>query len=129
MLSKSQIIKSKQLGHLIAEGTILKRVDFPFLVNLLAVTQDKECVYFVMEYVCGGEFFSHLRSVGRFSEAAARFYAAEIVSAFDYLHSHNIIYRDMKPENILVDKDGHVKITDFGFAKQIQSRTYTLCGT
>jgi len=74
-------------------------------------------------------FFSQLRKVGRFSNETARFYAAEIVLALEYLHSTNIVYRDLKPENLLIDKEGHVKITDFGFAKHVEDRTWTLCGT
>lgn len=59
----------------------------------------------------------------------SRFYCAQVVSWFEYLHSKNIIYRDLKPENILIDKTGYLKLTDFGFAKVVEGRTYTLCGT
>lgn len=60
---------------------------------------------------------------------AANFYACEIVLALEYLHSMSIVYRDLKPENLLIDRDGHMKITDFGFAKKLKDRTWTLCGT
>lgn len=63
------------------------------------------------------------------SAFAANFYACEIVLALEYLHSLNIVYRDLKPENLLLDRDGHLKITDFGFAKKLKDRTWTLCGT
>jgi protein kinase X len=76
----------------------------------------------LLEYVPGGELFSYLRSVGRFNNATGNFYTAEIVSALEYLHSLSIVYRDMKPENLLLDKEGHIKITDFGFAKQLDDR-------
>lgn len=61
--------------------------------------------------------------------SSANFYAAEIVSALEYLHSLQIVYRDLKPENLLINRDGHLKITDFGFAKKLRDRTWTLCGT
>mmetsp|Transcript_15218 Transcript_15218/g.49953 ORF Transcript_15218/g.49953 Transcript_15218/m.49953 type:complete len:373 (+) Transcript_15218:124-1242(+) len=129
ILSKAQIIRTKQVTHIQAEKDILTMVNFPFIVNLVASMQDPEALYFVLEYVVGGEFFTHLRSAGRFSEDTTRFYAAEIMLTFEYLHNMDIIYRDLKPENLLLDKQGHLKITDFGFAKQIEHRTYTLCGT
>lgn len=83
----------------------------------------------LFEYVCGGELFSYLRNAGRFTASSGNFYATEIVSALEYLHSKFVVYRDLKPENLLLDKEGHLKITDFGFAKKLTDRTWTLCGT
>jgi protein kinase X len=83
----------------------------------------------LLDYVCGGELFSYLRNAGRFCTSTANFYTAEIVLALEYLHSQSVVYRDLKPENLLLDKDGHLKITDFGFAKKLTDRTWTLCGT
>ena len=76
----------------------------------------------LLEYVLGGELFSHLRRAGRFSNDVAKFYAAEITLAIEHLHSKNIVYRDLKPENLLLDERGHIKITDFGFAKIVEDR-------
>lgn len=76
----------------------------------------------IMEYVIGGELFSHLRRAGRFNNEVTKFYAAEIVLALEYLHSLNIVYRDLKPENLLIDSTGHIKITDFGFSKRVEDR-------
>ena len=76
----------------------------------------------LMEYVPGGELFSYLRNYGRFNNSMANFYASEIVCALDYLHSRTVVYRDLKPENLLLDRDGHLKITDFGFAKKLLDR-------
>ena len=83
----------------------------------------------LLEYVGGGELFSRLRKEGRFANDVALFYACEILLVFEYLHSLNVAYRDLKPENVLIDKYGHVKLTDFGFAKEVPDRTFTLCGT
>ena len=84
----------------------------------------------LFEYISGGELFSRLRKDGRFANDVALFYATEILLAIQYLHKRDIVYRDLKPENLLIDKYGHIKITDFGFAKRIENnRTFTLCGT
>lgn len=94
----------------------------PFFTRRYKSLQDEKHLYMVMEYVIGGEVFTHLRHRNRFSNATATFYAAEIVLAFEYLHSMDIIYRDLKPENLLIDRQGHIKITDFGFAKRVPDR-------
>jgi len=129
ILSKAKIIQTKQVQHVKQERDILSTINHPHIVNLLGYFQDSKCLYLVLEYVCGGEFFTHLRNVGRLANDTARFYAAEVLLAFEYLHSRDIIYRDLKPENLLLDSRGHIKIADFGFAKKIEYRTYTLCGT
>ena len=129
MLKKSEVIRLKQVQHVKAEKDILMMIDHPFIVILLATFQDAKRLYMLMEFVNGGELFSHLRKEGRLSIEAARFYTAEIVLAFQYLHDRNVVYRDLKPENLLLDSRGHIKITDFGFAKIVDSRTWTLCGT
>ncbi|XP_014669463.1 PREDICTED: protein kinase DC2-like [Priapulus caudatus] len=109
--------------------TLLETVKHPFLVNLLWTSHDDTFLYMLFDYVCGGELFTYLRHAGNFDSATANFYTAEIVSALEYLHALAIVYRDMKPENLLLDKEGHLKITDFGFAKKLEDRTWTLCGT
>jgi serine/threonine protein kinase len=76
----------------------------------------------LLEYAMGGELFSYLRKLGRFSLEATRFYASEILLAIEYLHERQIVYRDLKPENLLLDSRGHIKITDFGFAKVVPDR-------
>lgn len=92
-------------------------------------TQDDRYLYLVLELVQGGELFTYLRQSGRFLAPQASFYAAQVTMMFEYLHSKNVIYRDLKPENILIGTDGYLKLTDFGFAKIVEGRTYTLCGT
>ncbi|KAJ2888485.1 cAMP-dependent protein kinase catalytic subunit [Coemansia asiatica] len=129
VLRKSQVVKLKQVEHINNEKNILEVARHPFIVRLECTMQNERNLYMLMEYVPGGELFSHLRRAGRFPDDVARFYAAEIVLALDYLHGKKIIWRDTKPENILLDERGHVKLTDFGFAKRVEERTWTLCGT
>ncbi|RGB43523.1 kinase-like domain-containing protein [Rhizophagus diaphanus] len=129
VLKKSEVVRLKQVEHTNNEKHILEQVQHPFLVNLWGTFQDSANLYMVMDYVVGGELFSILRKNQRFPDHVAKFYAAEVVLAFEYLHERDIIYRDLKPENLLLDNNGHIKITDFGFAKHVPDITWTLCGT
>jgi serine/threonine protein kinase len=129
ILKKSEILRLKQVEHIRSEVRILSGVHHPFIVNLVGLQADERRLYMLFEYVPGGELFSHLRREGKFADEAARFYAAEIALAFEYLHGFDVAYRDLKPENLLLTARGHMKITDFGFAKVVTDRTYTLCGT
>ncbi|CAG9480821.1 cAMP-dependent protein kinase catalytic subunit, putative [Plasmodium vivax] len=126
---KSKIIKQKQVDHVFSERKILNYINHPFCVNLYGSFKDESYLYLVLEFVIGGEFFTFLRRNKRFPNDVGCFYAAQIVLIFEYLQSLNIVYRDLKPENLLLDKDGFIKMTDFGFAKVVDTRTYTLCGT
>lgn len=132
ILSKAMVVKRNQLEHTRAERAILESIDHPFLVRLRYAFQTPTKLYMVMPFLRGGELFFHLRKAKRFTEAQARFFAAEIALGIGHLHSKGIVYRDLKPENILLDDHGHVSLTDFGLAKALTKpgeKTETFCGT
>ena len=131
ILKKMEIIKQKQVDHVYSEFNILSVLNHPFIVQLVGMNfDDPKYLYFIIEYVQGGELFTLLRTRGSFPLEQAKFYTAHIITIFEYLHGKNIIYRDLKPENILINKNGYLKLTDFGFAKYLDNeKTYTLCGT
>ncbi|XP_077442763.1 serine/threonine-protein kinase Sgk1 isoform X2 [Stigmatopora argus] len=133
VLQKKAILKKKEEKHIMCErNVLLKNVKHPFLVGLHYSFQTTDKLYFVLDYINGGELFYHLQRERCFLEPRARFYAAEIASALGYLHSLNIVYRDLKPENILLDSQGHVVLTDFGLCKENiepDGTTSTFCGT
>ena len=138
ILRKTEVIKLKQIDHVRHERAILAQVaGHPFITNLLASFSDHDSLYMLLDYVPGGELFSYLRKLRRFDERVARFYISEIVLVLEYLHEQQggVAYRDLKPENLLLDGDGHIKLVDFGFAKRLGHdgespvETYTLCGT
>jgi serine/threonine protein kinase len=128
-LPKSEIVRLRQVDHVKNERFIMSRVRHPFVADLYATFQDSLNIYMLLSYVPGGELFTHLRRAQRFTPDVTRFYLATIVLALKYLHSFNIIYRDLKPENLLLDSRGYLRLVDFGFAKIVDDRTWTLCGT
>jgi serine/threonine protein kinase len=133
VLSKSTIIARNELEHIKAEKSILMKLEFPFLVRLHYSFQTHHQLYFVMDYINGGELFYHLQKERKFTEERVRFYAAEIVAGLEYLHMAGVIYRDLKPENLLLTSKGHIVMTDFGLSKEglhdPRDRTRTFCGT
>lgn len=132
ILKKSVIIAKDEVAHTLTENRVLQKSRHPFLTHLVYSFQTPDRLCFVMEYVNGGELFYHLSKVRIFSEDRTRFYGAEIISALGYLHQNNIVYRDLKLENLLLDKDGHIKIADFGLCKEDMyygASTKTFCGT
>jgi len=129
IISKSKVMQYNQQEHIISEKNILAEVDHPFLIQLIATFKDTERLYMVLEYCPGGELFTLLQRHKRLKEEHCVFYAGSVMLAFEYLHEISVIYRDLKPENLLLDKQGYIKICDFGFAKRIKDRTWTLCGT
>lgn len=128
--SKKAIIESGLQEHVLNEMRVMKLLSHPFIAQLCSALQDNCYIYFVLELLQGGELFTHLRSRGKLSEQSAKFYAAIVVYAFSTLHSKKIAYRDLKPENLVMDTQGYAKLVDFGLAKQLlQGKTWTLCGT
>lgn len=131
-LKKDVILRRNQKNNTQAERLILEKIRSPFIVRLHFAFQNPEKLYFVMDFLNGGELFYHLRREQRFSEERTRFYAAEIILALETLHENGIIYRDLKPENVLLDCEGHIKLTDFGLSKIKKTEnevSHTFCGT
>ena len=91
--------------------------------------QDDRYIYFITELLKGGDLFTYHRAAEKFNLKQTIFYGAQIVSIFEYLHSKDICYRDLKPENIMISDEGYLKMIDFGFAKVVTKRTFTICGT
>jgi len=128
--SKAAIVESGLEEHVLNEMRVMRKVDHPLIAKLFVALQDSKFIYFVLELLQGGELFTHLRSKGKLPEQSARFYSASVVYAFATIHAKRIAYRDLKPENLVMDVNGYVKLVDFGLAKQLLSgKTWTLCGT
>mmetsp|Transcript_11783 Transcript_11783/g.22778 ORF Transcript_11783/g.22778 Transcript_11783/m.22778 type:complete len:320 (-) Transcript_11783:14-973(-) len=129
IIKKASIMKVNQVDHIYNEISIQRKLQHPFLVSMHGIDQDERFIYIFLEFVQGGEVYSYLLSVGKLRVHHASMYAAQVVIMFEYLHGLNVIYRDLKPENLLIGKDGYLKLADFGFAKEVLGRTYTFCGT
>ncbi|KIL70545.1 hypothetical protein M378DRAFT_1042597 [Amanita muscaria Koide BX008] len=127
-LKKSEMVKKDQLAHVRAERDVLAESDSPWVVQLYYSFQDPAYLYLIMEFLPGGDLMTMLIKYDTFSEDVTRFYMAECVLAIEAVHNMGFIHRDIKPDNILLDKDGHVKLSDFGlstgFHKQHDSAYY-----
>jgi len=119
-IRKDIILENEQMENIQLEKDILRQIDHPFLVNMEYVFQNQFRIYFLMKFVKGGELFRHLVEVRMFPENQAKFFAAQVALALAHLHSKGIIYRDLKPENVLVGEDGYLLVADFGLAKFVQ---------
>ena len=130
-IRKSRLEKSKKSHTILMERQILMKIHHPFIVQLYFAFQTSTKFYLGMEYISGGELFYHMNKRKKLPIEEVRLYVAEILIALSYLHSQDIIYRDLKPENVMLDSEGHIKLTDFGLSKTMEesSSTSTLCGT
>jgi protein kinase A len=130
-LDKRQLIKSNQVRAIFREKSILYSIEHPFLLSLVASFQDEDHVYLVLHLLQGGELFSVIQrgGPGGVPNSHAVFYGGCIIAALDHLHLRSICYRDLKPENAMVNADGYCILIDMGFSKVVMEKTFTLCGT
>eukprot|EP00397_Hematodinium_sp_SG-2012_P000212 GEMP01000212.1.p1 GENE.GEMP01000212.1~~GEMP01000212.1.p1 ORF type:complete len:2586 (+),score=598.26 GEMP01000212.1:101-7858(+) len=130
VLDKAQIREHNQQERIRSERAILAELDHPFIARFVRTFKDEQKIYFLLELVTGGELLSALGTLGILNAKQTRFYIGCLILALELLHSRRIIYRDLKAENILLDKFGYIKLIDFGIAKKLQTvRTHTLIGT
>lgn len=130
ILKKANLLSTKNTEHVTNEYLILSSLYHPFIIELKGINNiDPVTLNFLYEYIPGGSLNTLLKIQKRLSLNSARFYLASIITIFDYLHKKNIIYRDLRPQNILFNKNGYIKLADFGLAKKMESDvTFTMCG-
>jgi CRP-like cAMP-binding protein len=128
---KRELIDHKQAEGVCRELDVMRKIDHPFIIKLVNTSQDEQSVFMLLNLVQGGELFNIMHNDDRdcIPESEVQFYAAGILEALSYMHRRRIIYRDLKPENVLIDDLGYTVIVDLGFAKVVSDKTYTLCGT
>ncbi|KAJ8609144.1 hypothetical protein CTAYLR_006062 [Chrysophaeum taylorii] len=127
---KYKIIQESMQDYVVTECNILAMCRSAFILRLYAAMQTDKFVYLVLELLPGGELYSHLQKLVCFAEPMLRFYASQVILAFECLHEHGVVYRDLKPENLVLDERGYLKVVDFGLSKILTGwNTWTMCGT
>ncbi|CAD8118441.1 unnamed protein product [Paramecium sonneborni] len=116
-MSKALVITKKSVNSVMNERMLLSQLKHTFLINMYYAFQDRENLYLVMDYMCGGDLRFHIGRMRRFNEEQTKFFVASIFIGLEYLHTNNIIHRDIKPENLVLDEKGFVHITDLGIAR------------
>jgi cAMP-dependent protein kinase regulator len=130
--AKSNLAEEKQIASVLEEKRIMMQMNHPFIIKLFQSYQDKDLVYMLLELVQGGELFSVMHPDNdfcRLPETQVKFYAMAIADALAYMHRGKYVFRDLKPENVMIDRFGYPVVIDFGFAKYVPEKTYTLCGS
>ena len=128
-MHKGHLISTNQVDNVVNEKKLLVAVNHPFIMRCFDSFASRTHVYLLLGIAMGGELFTYLSKVRRFSESAASLYTAQVASAFGFLGARKVAHRDLKLENLLFDDKGYLKLVDFGFAKVIEDRTWTFCGT
>jgi cGMP-dependent protein kinase len=128
-ISIKQILCEKLMNSLELEKSILLKVDHPFIVKLVKTLKDEKNIYYLMDYLKGKELFDVIRDIGLLNKFEAQFYIGSIMLAVQYLHERKFLFRDIKPENIIVLENGYIKLIDFGTAKEIKDKTKSIIGT
>ena len=128
-LDLEQIKKESLQGCVELEKNVLLKIDHPFIMKMVKYLKNENYIFFINEYIKGKELWEVIRDIGLLNKEQTQFYGGSILIAIDYLHRQKIIYRDIKPENVMVNVKGYIKIIDFGTVKEIQDRTSTIIGT
>ena len=138
ILKKHSIISNDEMDMLRIEHRVSSMIlDFPFLLGHCGVFHDESRIYMCMEYLWGGDLMHRIQACGLFDTSTARFYAAQVLLALEWLHMHGIMYRDLKLDNLMIDGDGYIRLVDYGLCKDRMhpvnpdepATTRTFCGT